>query len=54
MRISYHITHRHAICLKFADMFLTSLTKLLLKAKTSIYSTIKEIILLPWRNFSTF
>ena len=38
-----NVKHRHAICLKFEDMFFSSLTKFVLEAKASIYSTIKKI-----------
>ena len=35
--------YHHAIFLKFVDLFFTSLTKLVIEAKTSIFSTIKKI-----------
>ena len=35
--------YHHAIFLKFGDLFFTSLTKLVIEAKTSIFSTIKKI-----------
>ena len=54
MRVVYNAKHRYAISFKFGDEFLTSLTKLVLKAKDSIYSTIKEILLLYCREFSAF
>lgn len=41
MRITYNLDHRHAICLKFRDTFLTSLKKLLLKTEAIICSTIE-------------
>ena len=53
MRIVYNIKHCHAIRLKFGDTFLTSLTKLMLKAKASIRSIIKNT-LSYCRNFSAF
>ena len=47
MRVIYNIKHRYAFRLKFGDKFLTFLTKqLVLKAKASICSTIKEKIIL--------
>lgn len=41
MRITYNLDHRHAICLKFRDTFLTSLKKLVLKTEAIICSTIE-------------
>ena len=41
MRILNNSKHRHAIHLKFEDLFSISLSKLVLKAKASIYSAIK-------------
>ena len=46
MRIMYNVKHRYPIRLKFGDKFLTSLTKLMLEAKGSICSTIRENLLL--------
>ena len=46
--------HRYATRLKFGDKFLTSLIKLVLEPKVSIYSTIKEILLLYCHKFSAF
>ena len=46
MRIIYDVKHRYAIRLKFGDKFLTFLTKLVLKMKASICSTVKENLLL--------
>ena len=52
MRIMCNTKHRHAVGLKFDDKFLTSLSKLVLKAKVNICSTIKENLLLYCRKFS--
>ena len=46
--------HCHAICLKFRDIFFTSLTKLVLHTKASIYSTTIENLLLYCHKFSAF
>ena len=54
MRVMYNVKRCYAIRLKFGDKFLTSLTKLVLEAKASIYSTIKENLLLYCRKFSAF
>ena len=51
MRIIYNVKHRYVIRLKFADKFLTFLTKLVLQAKARICSTIKENLLLYCRKF---
>ena len=51
MRIIYNVKHRYVIRLKFADKFLTFLTKLVLQAKDRICSTIKENLLLYRRKF---
>ena len=53
MRIIYNVKH-FAIHLKFGDKFLNSLTKLVLEAKASICSTIKEDLLLYCREFSAY
>ena len=45
MRIFYNIKYCYAIHLKFGDTFLTSLSKLVLKVKASICSTIMESLL---------
>ena len=42
MRIMYNVKHRYAIPLKLEDKFLTSLTKLVLEAKASMCSIIKQ------------
>ena len=54
IRIVYNVKYRYAIRLKFGDKFLTSLTNLVLQAKASICSTIKENLLLYCRKFSAF
>ena len=54
MRVFYNVKHRYEICLKFGDKFLTSVTKIVLEAKVSIYFTIKESLLLYCRKFSAF
>ena len=46
IRIIYNVKHRYVIRMKFGDKFLTSPTKLVLKKKSSICSTIKENLLL--------
>ena len=53
MRVIYDVKYSYAILLKFGDKFLTSLTKLVLEAKASICSTIKENLLL-YCKFSAF
>ena len=45
LRIIFKVKHRYAVRLKFRDKSLTSLTKLVLEAKASIGSTIKENLL---------
>ena len=54
IRVMYNVKHRYAICLKFGDKFLTSITKLLLEAKASVYFTIKENLLLYCLMFLSF
>ena len=54
MRVIYNVKHRYAICLKFGDKFLIPLTKLVLEAKASICSTIKENLLLYHHNLTYF
>ena len=54
MRMIYNVKHRQAIRLKFEVMFVTSLTKIVLEAETSICSRIKEIILLYCLKFLAF
>ena len=54
MRIICNAKHCYAIRLKFGNKFLTSLTKLVLEAKASICSTIKESLLLHRHKFSAF
>ena len=48
------LQRRYAIRFKFGDKFSTFLTKLVLKRKGSISSTIKENLLLYCRIFSAF
>ena len=54
IKIIYDVKHRYAIRLRFGNKFLTSLTNLVLEAKASICSTIKENLLLYCRKFSAF
>ena len=54
MRIIYSVKHIHAIRLKCRNKFLTFLSKLVLEGKASIYSTIKENLLLYCREFLAF
>ena len=54
MRVMYNVRHRYAIRLKFGDKFLTSVTKLVLEAKATLCSIIKENLLLYCRKFSAF
>ena len=49
-----HVKNRYAIRLKLGDKFLTFLTYLVLEAKASICSAIKERLLLYCRKFSAF
>ena len=46
VRFIYNVKYRYAIRLKFGDKFLTSLTKLVIEAKASVCSAIKEDLLL--------
>ena len=50
----YNVKHCYAIRFEFGDDLLTSLTKLVLEAKASICSTIKENLLLYFRKFLEF
>ena len=43
MKILYNLRYLHAICFKFGETFLTSITKSVLEAKASIFSKIKKI-----------
>ena len=54
MGIICNVKHCYAIRLNSGDKFLTSLTKLVLEAKASVCSTIKENLLLYCRKFSVF
>ena len=54
MRVIFNVKQRYAIRLKSGDIFLTFLTKLVHEAKASNCSTIKENILLYYRNFWAF
>ena len=54
MTIIFNLKQRYSIHLKFEDKFLTSLTKLLLEAKASIGSAIKENVLLYCLKISSF
>ena len=54
MRDFYNVKYRDAIRLKFGHEFLTSLTKLVLEAKASICSTVKENLLLYCHTFLAF
>ena len=54
MRVIHNVKHCYAIPLKFGGKFLTSLTQLVLDAKVSICSTIKENLLLYCRKFFGF
>ena len=48
------VKHRHVICVKLGNIFLTYLTKLALQAKASIWSTNRATILSNCRNFLAF
>ena len=54
MRVMYNMKHHYTIHLKFGGKFLTSPIKLVLEVKASIYSTIKEKLLLYCRKFLAF
>ena len=54
MRIFSNVKYCYVINLKFGVKFLTSLTKLVLGAKATTCSTIKENLLLYCRQFSAF
>ena len=54
MRIIYNLNNCYGIRLKFGGKYLISLTKLVLEAKASIYSIIKENLLLYYRKFLAF
>ena len=50
----YNVKHRYAVHLKSGHRLFSSLTKVMLKEKASTVSTIKEIVLLYCRRFSSF
>ena len=54
MGISNKVKRPHAIYLKFGDRCFTSLTMLVLEAKASICSAIKENLILYCRKFTAF
>ena len=54
MRVIYNIKHRYAIRFEFGDKSLSSLTKLVLEAKATNCSTIKENLFLHCRKFLAF
>ena len=55
MSVMYNVKHRYAIRLKFGGLkFETSLTTIVLKAKASICSTVRENVLLYCLKFSVF
>ena len=54
MRFFYNVKHLHEIRLKVGNTFLTSLNKLVVEAKASICSTMKENLVLRCRKFSAF
>ena len=54
MRIIYYVKHRWAIRLKIGNKFLTDLTKLVIRAKSNIYPTLKENLFLYSRKFVAF
>ena len=54
IEIIFNVGHCYVIRLKYGDKCLTFLTKLVLKGKASICSTIKENLLLYCRKFSVF
>ena len=54
VRIIYNVKHCYTIRLKFGDRFLTSFINLATKVKVSIYSTIKENLLLYFPKLLAF
>ena len=49
-----NVKHRHTLCLKFGDIFFTSLMRLVLEVKGGICFTLQENLLLCCRKFSAF
>ena len=54
MRVTYNVKNRYTIPLNFGDILLTSLTKVVLRVKGSIYSTIKKNLLLYYGTFLAY
>lgn len=54
MRIFNKVKYRDAMCLKFGDIFFTSLEVLGLESKANISSTNKENLILYFRKFLAF
>ena len=54
IRLFNNVKHRHAIYLKFGEIFFASLTMLGLEAKAIIYSAVKENLIICCRKFSAF
>ena len=52
MGIFDNVKYRHAICLRFGDRFVASLTMLVLESKASICLKIKENLVLNCRKFT--
>ena len=54
MRVFYNVKHLHEIRLKIGKTFLASLNTLVVEAKASICSIMKENLVLRCRKFSAF